>query len=77
MSIGDVAAEKLIAVGNPLLAPRGSILFTSGDTAEGAYLLLEGRAVITLVTVDGRELWSRPVEPRSFIGLAAAINGTC
>jgi CRP-like cAMP-binding protein len=68
-------AEKLISVGQPMLAPHASVLSTSGDTSEGAYVVTSGAVALALMSVDGVTLWTRRLVPGSVFGLAAAING--
>jgi CRP-like cAMP-binding protein len=68
-------AEKLMGVGHPMLAPRASVLFTSGDTSEGAYLITSGAVALALMNEDGVTLWTRRLAPGSVFGLAAAISG--
>jgi CRP-like cAMP-binding protein len=75
MNVASETAEKLISVGQPMIAPRSSVLFTSGDTSEGAYVLISGAVTIALLNEDGVTLWIRRLVPGSIFGVAAAING--
>ena len=77
MNIAGNIAEKLIALGHPMLAPSASVLFRSGDTSDGAYLLVAGRVDLSLLNREGTTLWSRQLESGSLFGLAAAIKGSC
>jgi CRP-like cAMP-binding protein len=75
MNVTSETAEKLISVGQPMLAPRSSVLFTSGDTSEGAYVLISGAVAIALLNEEGVTLWIRRLVAGSIFGVAAAIRG--
>ncbi|MGH9524243.1 MAG: cyclic nucleotide-binding domain-containing protein, partial [Terriglobales bacterium] len=69
------AIERLAEAGQSMFVPRASVIFTPGDTAEGAYVIMSGRVRLAIAPDNRAPVWSRTLVPGSVFGLAAAING--
>jgi CRP-like cAMP-binding protein len=58
--------------------PRGTILFRQGEPSRGVYLLLQGKANLSLRADNGRAVTFRNVGPGYVLGLPGTIlNRTC
>ncbi len=69
----DELAEALIPVGERRRVKRGDRLFSSGDTAEGIYLIVKGTARATLPSELGGELVCQVAGAGSVLGLPSAL----
>lgn len=54
--------------------PEGSTLFTEGETARGVMLLYQGRAKISMTSIEGKVLILRVARPGEVLGLDAVIS---
>jgi CRP-like cAMP-binding protein len=73
LSAGEL---KRIAEGsNELDAPRGTILFHRGETADGLYILMSGQLKLSLQTPRGEEKVVDLLEPGRICGEAAIFLG--
>jgi CRP-like cAMP-binding protein len=54
---------------------HNELIISHGDTGREVYFLLEGRARVTLVSADGREIAYRDVEPGDIFGELGGIDG--
>jgi CRP-like cAMP-binding protein len=54
---------------------KGAYLFFRGDPAEHFYLLLAGRIIIGLTSIDGRELIINVMQPGDFFGELGLLTG--
>ncbi len=57
----------------PTFFPRGTILFRQGDSSRGVYLLMEGKANLSLRSDSGRNIAFRNVGPGYVLGLVGTI----
>jgi CRP-like cAMP-binding protein len=55
---------------------RGDLLFIEGDSAEGAFVLREGRVKLSICSRSGKVTIIRIAEPGEYLGLAAALART-
>lgn len=53
--------------------PRGTILFRQGEPSRGVYLLMEGKANLSLRSDNGRNITFRNVGPGYVLGLVGTI----
>ena len=56
--------------------PKGTILFSEGDTASGVYILFEGRANVLAANTEGKILILRVALPGDVLGLNSVLAGT-
>lgn len=54
---------------------KGTRLFFRGDPADNFYLLLAGEVVISLTSLDGRELVINQIQPGDFFGELGLVTG--
>lgn len=54
--------------------PKGATLFSEADTADGVYMLCQGRVKLSTYSKDGRSLILRIAEPGELLGLSAVIS---
>jgi CRP/FNR family cyclic AMP-dependent transcriptional regulator len=54
---------------------HNELIISHGDTGRDVFFLLEGRARVTLVSADGREIAYRDVEPGDIFGELGGIDG--
>jgi CRP-like cAMP-binding protein len=66
--------HKLNDVAATVELPKGSILFQTGDAAEGVYLLRTGSAVLRWGT-EPHVFLKESVGPGNIVGLLGALNG--
>jgi CRP/FNR family transcriptional regulator len=55
--------------------PEGALVFVEGQTANGVYLLCQGRAKLTTTNAEGKTLMVRIAEAGEIIGLNSCISG--
>ncbi|HKK36693.1 MAG TPA: Crp/Fnr family transcriptional regulator [Paracoccaceae bacterium] len=73
-SLGREEREALGARLRPIRFGDGEPIVTAGEPGADLYLILEGRAEVGLVSVQGREVTYRDVGPGDMIGEIAAID---
>lgn len=56
--------------------PKGSLLYLEGQTANGVYVLCQGRVKLSICSPDGKSIILRIAEPGEVLGLNAAVNDT-
>ncbi len=56
--------------------PSGAILFMEGETAQGVYIVCQGRVKLLTTNSDGKTLIFKIAKPGEILGLNAAISGT-
>jgi CRP-like cAMP-binding protein len=66
-------AEVLIPVGQLLKLERGERLFSFGDAAQGAYVVVQGTLRVWLPSGAGKELMCRTAQAGAVLGLPAAL----
>ncbi|MGA7920872.1 MAG: Crp/Fnr family transcriptional regulator [Candidatus Acidiferrales bacterium] len=66
---------KLKASKAGIFFPKGAILFEEGDNSTGVYVVLEGRAKLSVNSAQGKTLVLGFFGPGTILGLAAAILG--
>ena len=71
--VAQELARALAPAGQKLRVECGERLFSLGEAAEGAYLVVSGTARAWLPDDAGRELMCVPVAPGAVLGLAAAL----
>ena len=59
----------------PHTYPKGTTLFSQGETAEGVYLLRVGRVKMMTYSEDGRSIIVRVAESGEILGLPACVAG--
>jgi CRP-like cAMP-binding protein len=68
--------QALAPAGEKRTVKRGARLFSFGDAAEGAYLIVSGTARASLAGEEGRELVCRTAGPGAVLGLPSALCAT-
>src|SRR5574340_695680 len=63
------------AIGSPHDYPKGAILFTEGQDAEGVFVVSKGRVKLSTTSARGKSLLLRIAEPGEMIGLPGVISG--
>jgi len=71
--VAQELARALAPAGQKLRVECGERLFSLGEVAEGAYLVVSGSARAWLPDDAGRELMCVPVAPGAVLGLTAAL----
>ena len=66
--------EKLSAIVHHRKVLRGDLLFSEGDTAEGFYVVAEGRVKVYKLSADGKERILHIVQPGSTFAEAAIFG---
>jgi CRP-like cAMP-binding protein len=56
-------------------AGAGQVIFREGDEADGLYGVLDGRIVVTVDSIDGKELILNTFGPGAFFGEIAFLDG--
>ena len=72
--LDDAAMARMLARATTRRIPRDAAVFEQGDMAEQFYVLLEGRLMVSQVTVDGRQVIVRVVHPGDLFGIAKALR---
>jgi CRP/FNR family transcriptional regulator, cyclic AMP receptor protein len=54
---------------------KGSVLFREGESAQGAFLLCQGRVRLTVCSESGRRLTIRTAPAGEILGLSAVLSG--
>ncbi len=72
-SIGEI--RGLVSEKISRIFPRGSLLFRESQPARGVYVLCEGRAKVSISSLDGKTLVLRIAEPGELLGVNAALSG--
>ncbi|MDE3170275.1 MAG: Crp/Fnr family transcriptional regulator [Acidobacteriota bacterium] len=63
------------AIGSPHDYPKGAILFTEGQDAEGVFVVSKGRVKLSTTSARGKSFLLRIAEPGEMIGLPGVISG--
>jgi CRP-like cAMP-binding protein len=74
MVANSALASSLAFHGQPLLVPRGSVVFDADEPADGAYIVRSGLVAVLLLNENGDSIWSRTVPEYGIVGLSAAIG---
>lgn len=72
--LGDEESAALVALGRKRRYPRGTTLFTEGDTSDRVLLLTDGRVKISSFTDEGREVVLAVRGPGDLVGDMSAID---
>ena len=75
MRVSDEVRAVLMAHGRTVRARKGQIVLSIGLPANDVFLVVEGRASVTLVSALGRETVLRSIGPDEIFGELAAIDG--
>ncbi|HUI44336.1 MAG TPA: Crp/Fnr family transcriptional regulator [Terriglobia bacterium] len=76
-SFCDVSAQVRAAmdgIGFSASYPKGSVLFTEGDTPRGVMVLCRGRVKVFMTSSEGRTLILRVAKPGEMLGLCGVIS---
>ena len=73
MDTGDL--ERVATGGQILKVPKGRILFNKGDTADGFYVVVDGRIKVSFVSRDGKEYIAEIFGPKQSFGEAVMFLG--
>src|SRR5574343_457178 len=74
--LDDLELEKLSRVSGRKRVERGVFIVRSGESTDSLYVLLAGRAKVTNVDEDGRELILAWLGPGEFFGEMGLIDGS-
>jgi CRP/FNR family transcriptional regulator, cyclic AMP receptor protein len=55
--------------------PRGSVLFIEGETAQGVYILCQGKVKLSTCSRDGKVIILQIAEAGEVLGLSAVVSG--
>ncbi len=58
------------------LYPRGSVLFIEGETAQGVYVLCQGKVKLSTCSRDGKVIILQIAEAGEVLGLSAVVSGS-
>jgi CRP/FNR family transcriptional regulator len=70
-----VALQNLEALKISNLYPRGSALFIEGETAQGVYILCQGKVKLSTCSRDGKVIILQIAEAGEVLGLSAVVSG--
>lgn len=74
--LDDAAMARMLARATSRRIARDEAVFEQGATADYFYVLVEGRLMVSQVTVDGRQVIVRVVHPGDLFGIARALRRT-
>ena len=74
--LDDVELEKLSKVSGRKRVERGAFVVRSGENTDSLYVLLAGRAKVTNVDEEGREIILAWLGPGEFFGEMGLIDGS-
>lgn len=74
-SLSLAARERLAQRGSVLELARGARLFSRGDPADAAYLVLSGELEIGLSQASGEQVWLTHAGPGMLVGDVAVLDG--
>lgn len=72
--LDDEAMDRMLARATARAVARDEAVFEQGEAAETFYVLLDGRLMVSQVTVDGRQVIVRVVHPGDLFGIARALR---
>jgi len=64
------------AIGKPMLAKKGEVLFKQGDIDTSIYIVISGLLKAYYLTLEGKELIKSFIQEDEFIGSLIACNST-
>lgn len=67
--------DRLTEIGVAREFGAGETVFDQGQTAGGAYVVLSGRACLTLLDPADQPIWSRILGAGSILGLPSSVSG--
>ena len=70
---GLLGLEEFQSIGRVHLHPKKARLFTAGQAAQGLFVLMEGRAKLSVATSQGRSVIVRIGQPGEALGLSAVL----
>lgn len=75
INLSPDAARAFQALQQPLAYAKGEKLFAEGGEAAGLFVLVKGRARISISDPEGRVVLSRKAAPGEVLGLSSAVSG--
>jgi len=73
-TMSEAELDDVLARASALKVPKGSAVFSQGETARYFFVLLDGRLKVVKVTPDGQQVVIRFVVPGDIFGIAKALN---
>lgn len=73
--LDDAERDALISRARRVAYPAGAAIITEGDPGEAAFILLEGEAVATQNSAEGKVVSYRDILPGDLFGEIAALDG--
>jgi len=73
-SLREPTMQQLESVKISNLYPRGSVLFSEGQSAQGVYILCQGRVKLSTCSRDGKIIILQIAEAGEVLGLSAVVS---
>lgn len=67
--------EALVSRATPIACNSDRVLFRQGDDPAGLYILEDGRATVSMLSVSGEPIISFETAPGSLLGLPGVVSG--
>ena len=71
--LDNSALQRLESIKSNSVYPKGSLVFTEGQTPRGIFILCQGRVKLSLGSAKGKVLIRRVANPGEVIGLSAVV----